>query len=336
MSRARSHALSRRGLFTACGTLGLAGLVSACGGSSSESGANAGSWTFTDDRGETVETEGTPSDIVAFIGTAAVLKDYGIECVGVFGPTTTEGGEADVQAGEVDVDSVEVLGNAWGEFSVEDYAALEPDVLISSMYEEDTLWYVPEESADEILAIAPSIGLDVVNASLPESLERHAELAEALGADLDSDKATEAKSRFDDAVEVLREAVAENDIKVLACSGDPDLFYASNPEMSADLRYFQELGVDFVVPDNLDDGDFFESLSWENADKYDADILFLDNRSSALQPEDLESKPTWNELPAVEADQVVPWVSEPRFSYAGCAPLLEDLAEAIRNARKLT
>ncbi|MBB4930429.1 iron complex transport system substrate-binding protein [Lipingzhangella halophila] len=335
MSRARSYALSRRGLFTACGTLGLAGLVSACGDSSDEGGANAGSWTFEDDRGETVKTDGAPSNIVAFVGTAAALYDYGIECVGVFGPTTTEGGEPDVQAGEIDVDSVEVLGNAWGEFSVEDYAALEPDVLISAMFEEDTLWYVPEESAEEILAIAPSIGLNVANVSLPEPLERHAELAEALGADLDSEQATKAKERFDAAAETLQEAAESSDIKVLACSGDPDLFYASNPEMSADLRYFQELGVDFVVPEKLDDGGFFESLSWENADKYDADILFVDNRSSALQPEDMASKPTWDELPAVGADQVVPWVSEPRYSYAGCAPLLEDLAEAINKAKKV-
>ncbi len=336
MSRVRPAALSRRGLFAACGTLGIAGLVSACGESSGDD-SGGGSWTFEDDRGETVEIDGLPSKIVAFIGTAAVLADYGVECVGVFGPTTTEDGEPDVQAGEVDVDSVEVLGNAWGEFSVEDYAALEPDVLISSMYEEDTLWYVPEESADEILAIAPSIGLDVVKASLPEALERHAELAEALGADLDSDKANEDKQRFDDAVEALREAAGENgDIAVLACSGDPDLFYASDPEASIDLRYFQELGVNLIVPENLDEGGFFESLSWENADKYDADILFVDNRSSALQPEDMAAKPTWNELPAVEADQVIPWVSEPRFSYAGCAPLLEELTEAIRNVEKVT
>lgn len=158
MPRVRSHPLSRRGLLTAFGALGIGSLATACGGAPSGSESKGGSWSFEDDRGTTVQTDGRPEAIVAFVGTAAVLHDYGIECVGVFGPTKGEDGEADVQAGDLDVDKVTVLGNAWGEFSIEEYAALEPDVLISSMYEEDTLWYVPEESEEEILSIAPSIG----------------------------------------------------------------------------------------------------------------------------------------------------------------------------------
>ncbi len=107
------------------------------------------------------------------------------------------------------------------------------------------------------------------------------------------------------------------------------------PDVLTDLRYFKELGVDFVVPDQLGAGVFFENLSWENANKYQADVLFLDNRTASLQPPALAAKPTWNSLPAVAANQVVPWVYEPRYSHAGCAPLLEALAKAIQGARKL-
>lgn len=56
--------------------------------------------------------------------------------------------------------------------------------------------------------------------------------------------------------------------------------------------------------------------------------------TQALQPKDLGDKPTWKELPAVKAGQVVPWQPEPRFSYAGCAPILEEFAAALQSAKK--
>ena len=42
------------------------------------------------------------------------------------------------------------------------------------------------------------------------------------------------------------------------------------------------------------------------------------------------------ELPAVKADQVIPWASEPRFSYAGSLPLLEGLAKTVQDAKKVS
>src|SRR5262245_47810563 len=111
---------SRRSLLAAGGALGAGVLLTACGddsGGSSGNGGNggAGSFRFTDDRGETVALAGRPERIVAFIGSAAVLADYGLACAGVFGPTRGEGGEPDAQAGEVDLDGVTVLGQEWGE-----------------------------------------------------------------------------------------------------------------------------------------------------------------------------------------------------------------------------
>jgi iron complex transport system substrate-binding protein len=77
-------------------------------------------------------------------------------------------------------------------------------------------------------------------------------------------------------------------------------------------------------------------LSWENIDKYGADVIMLDSRAQALQPKDLAAgKPSWRRLPAVKAGQVIAWQPEPRFSYAGCAPILETLARTIRSSRKV-
>ncbi|MEU4211307.1 ABC transporter substrate-binding protein [Streptomyces sp. NPDC026206] len=343
MSTPRAIAPSRRSILTAGGALGIGALLTACGGGGSSSGpagtsgpagARSGPWTFKDDRGRTVEAGRTPRRIVAFTGTAAALHDFGVECVGVFGPTTLKDGKPDPQAGDLDVGKLTVLGNAWGEFNIEKYAGIGPDLLISNMFEPDALWYVPEDSKKKILGLAPSVGLTAARVSMLEPIKRYAALAGSLGADLTARKVVDAKARFEKAAETLRRTARSHPLKVMAASGSADLFYVSNPAVNADLMYFRELGVDFVVPQKLDKGGYFESLSWENADKYQADLILLDSRTSALQPKDLAVKPTWEQLPAVKAGQVSPWLSEPRFSYAGCAPLLEGLAAAIEKAKK--
>ncbi|EST39269.1 hypothetical protein N566_02960, partial [Streptomycetaceae bacterium MP113-05] len=327
------------------GAVGLGALLAACGdGGTSGKGGDAGeetggSWSFTDDRKKKVALDAVPERIVAFTGTAAALHDFGIDkqLVGVFGPTKLPNGKADPQAGDLDVDRLEIIGNAYGEFSIEKYAKTRPQLLITNMYEPDALWFVPEESKDKIVQLAPTLAITASRTSLKNVIGRYAELAGALGADLKAKRVTDAKARFEKAAERLRKAAkASGGLTVLACSGSKDLFYASNPGMSADLMFFSELGVKFVKPDNLDEGGYFESLSWENAAKYDADLLLLDDRTATLQPEQLKAKPSWRDLPAVKADQITPWSSEPRFSYAGAAPLVERLAKAAEDAKKVS
>lgn len=327
--------LSRRGLLVA-GAAGLAALLTGCDGGRAGSGATAGDWSFTDDRGQKATAKARPERVVAYVGTAAALHDFGVgnRVVGVFGPTRQADGKPDPLAGDLPVDKVTILGNAWGEFNIEKYAELRPELLVTQMFEPGALWYVPDESKDKIEQLAPTVGLSVAGVSLGKVLQRHVELAEALGADLAAPRVADAKARFDRAVEAVRSAVAANrGIRVMAASASADMFYVCDPAAYADLSYYRELGVEFVVPTKVANG-FFEELSWENVDRYPADLILLDNRTSALQPDDLTDKPTWTKLPAVRANQIVSWLSEPRFSYAGCAPQIEALAEAIRTARK--
>lgn len=334
-----SSRLTRRGVLTAGGVVGIGALLSACGsnGGSGSGSGQGGAWSFTDDRKKKVGLDAEPKRIVAYVGTAAALYDYGVDkqIVGVFGPTKKKNGKPDVLAGDLPVDRLEIIGNAYGEFDIEKYAKTRPDVLITNMFQPNVLWYVPDESKSKILKLAPSIALNVAKVSMLEPIKRFEELAESLGADVKSKKVKDAKKRFEDASERLRKAAkASGGVKVLAASGYPDLMYVSDPDMNADLRYFKELGVEFVKPKKVSAQGFFEELSWENADKYKADVIMLDNRTQGLQPPQLKSKPSWSDLPAVKADQVTPWNPEPIFSYAGTAPLLERLAKAIEDARK--
>ncbi|MFG2332176.1 ABC transporter substrate-binding protein [Streptomyces sp. NPDC048604] len=343
-SNARATHLTRRGLLAAGGALGLGAALAACGTEkkdTAKTSEKSGSWEFKDDRGQVVKTKSVPKNIVAFTGTAAALKDFGIEVKGVFGPTYVEDPKTkekkpDVQAGDLDITKVKVIGNVWGEFKIEEYLKLEPEVLITDMWEKNDLWYVPAEQKDKILKIAPSVALWAADKSMPEVLQRHADLAASLGADVKTKQILDDKARFEAAAERVRKAAkGKKDIKVLIGSGSPDLFYVSTPVRPTDTLYFKELGVNLVVPTKLDPAGWFEGLSWENVDKYAADIIMLDNRTSALQPEALKAKPTWAALPAVKAGQVIPRVTEPVYSYAKCAPLLEDLAKALENAKKV-
>ncbi|MEU9195804.1 ABC transporter substrate-binding protein [Streptomyces hundungensis] len=343
MPHARASLPTRRGLLAMGGAIGIGAALAACGGGDKKSGsadgatgaAKSGPWSFKDDRGQTAQTKAAPKNIVAFTGTAAALFDYGITVKGVFGPTKTKDGKADVQAGSLDISKVEVIGNTYGEFSVEKYAALQPDVLITDMWQKDVLWYVPDNSKDKILKLAPSVALWAADQSMPAALQRRADLAKSLGADLNAKNVTDAKAAFEKASARLRAAAKANPgIKVLLGSASPDLFYVSEAKRSCDTRYFQELGVRFVTP-KVDSQGFFESLSWENVGKYPADLILMDNRTGTLQPSDLGSKPTWAQLPAVKAHQVVPRLTEPIYSYARVAPIVDALAQAIENAKKV-
>ena len=345
MPLARTKQFSRRSTLATGGAVGLGALLAACGGtggSASPAGPNAsaatGAWSFTDDRGRTVTAARTPQRIVAFTGTAAALWDFGLraQIVGVFGETELPNGRPTPLAGSLDVDKVKVIGNAYGEFDIEKYAAVRPDLLVTDMYTPGQLWYVPTASSAQILQLAPTAAISTAWTPITKPIQRHADLAASLGADLGAPQVAADKARFQSAAEALRRAALANPgLKVMAASASTDLFYVSNPRYDSDLIYYSSLGVDFVAPAKLDTGDYYQSLSWENANLYRADVILLDARGTALQPKDLTGNPAWAALPAVRAGQVTPWDTVPRFSYAGVAPDVERLAKAVQSAKKL-
>ncbi|GAA1504256.1 ABC transporter substrate-binding protein [Streptomyces synnematoformans] len=331
---------SRRGLLAAGGALGLGAALAACGDSASgeaESGGADGAWRFKDDRGKVARADRTPERVVGYVASAAALHDFGIECTGVFGPTTLPNGEPDVQAGDLDVDGLTVIGNTYGQFNVEKYASLQPELLVTHMQEPPVLWYLPEESTEEITSLAPAVGIRTSGTSLKTSIERYAELAASLGADLGAEKVVRAKSRFEKASQTLAKTAEDRrGLKVLAVSASADLLYAAVADDFGDLRYYKQLGVEFATPENPGKSGFWEESSWETVERFRADVIMVDQRTGNLQPDQLqETKPTWRRLPAVAAGQVIPWLNVAPHSYAGHAPLIEALADALRDAKQV-
>jgi iron complex transport system substrate-binding protein len=329
--------LARRGFLAATVGLAAALTLSACGGGSATSTAPAASsapaaqaWSFTDDRGKKLDLPTTPTRVVAQVGAAAALWDFGVRPVGVFGPHKLADGAKDPQVGNVDITKVTGLGNVWDEFNVEQYIALQPELLVSSMYEKGTLWYVPEKSKDTIEQVAPTAGIMLTGRTASQVIGKYEELAKSLGADMQG--VPEAKARMEAATKELAQF---KDLKILMVSGGADQMWVVNPPEYADIMHLTENGLDIVKPDKVDEGGFFQTLSWENADMYDADVILYDTRTQALTPEEMMKKPTFAKLPAVKADQLYPWRAEAPFSYQGYADFLEELVTNLKKAKAL-
>ncbi|GAA3445467.1 ABC transporter substrate-binding protein [Planomonospora venezuelensis] len=333
--------LSRRG-FLAAG-LGTALLtLTACGegaekapeGAASPSAPAAGPWSFTDDRGKKIDLPKRPERIVAQIGAAAVLWDFGVRPIAVFGPHKLKDGSKDPQIGDVDLAKVETLGNVWDEFNVEKYISLQPELLISGMYNGDTLWYVPEKSTATIEQVAPTLGVKLFGRSIPNLIAKYGEVAASLGADLNAPAVTGAKAGFEAASKALPTPEARQ-LKIMVMAGGPEALWIAHFKDHIDVGYMKELGLDVVVPDKVEKTGYWETLSWENADKYDADVILVDARAQSMQVPEMMKKPTFAQLPAVKAGQVYPWRAEQRYSYQGYTAMLEELAANLAKAKKL-
>ncbi|MFB9903719.1 ABC transporter substrate-binding protein [Allokutzneria oryzae] len=321
---------SRRGFLGATGLLALSGLLSACGGGSGAATGTA--WEFTDDRGAKAGRPARPQKIVAQITAAAALWDLGIRPVGVFGPQKRPDGSAEVMVGNIDLAATQSLGTTFGELNLDKYATLRPDLMVTVLYG-DQLWYVPKESTPTIETLSPVVGIRQDGRSVRASIEAYITLAEALGADIRTPAITGAKAAFDKAATRLSEsAKAKPGLKVLAVSATKDKLYIATPAYHGDLRLFRELGVDVVAPAAPDPA--FEALSWEQAERYQADVILVDSRAATAIPRsELNAIPTWSRHPAVRAGQVHEWAAETPCSYQRFAPVLTALADVLDKSR---
>lgn len=315
----------------------LAAPLAACGAADStepDPAAAAGPWEFTDDRGKKISLPERPKRIVAQAHSAAALWDFGVEPVGVFGPQKSPDGKPDPQVGNVNLTKVTSVGAEFGEFDLEKFAALKPDLVVTIMYG-PVLWYVPEESLAKIEKIAPVVGIRVDNKSADEAIQQFEKLAGSLGADLESEEIKQAKAAFEQASQKVKEAAeAKQGLDVEVAIGQEQGFWVGDPKWHGDLKYLSDLGLNIVAPGKPDPAFGFEQLSWEQAGKYPADLILEDARTLGLTPEQLAAKyPTWKQLPAVKAGQVGPWRAETPSSYVLYTEMLNEVAETIGKAR---
>jgi iron complex transport system substrate-binding protein len=236
----------------------------------------------------------------------------------------------------LDLTGIESVGEVWGEIDIEKLASLSPDLIVNSYWAQTQSgggWaFVNEKQLETLEAIAPVVMFESGTSSIGTT-NRYLELAASLGADVEAPDVATQRQAYDDAVARLEEAVQANPgVKVLAVAPIPgDQVYVADPTTFPDLVDMSAYGVDFMVPEQVDDG-AWEYVSWEEIPKYQPDLLLVDSRPSSPSFADLAEVPTWGQLDAVQADQLVPWKVPSVESFQQQADRLDVLAQAIEQA----
>jgi iron complex transport system substrate-binding protein len=310
-------------------------LLAACGsGGNSDGSSSGGGWTYTDGSGNKTTLDSVPKRIVAHGNSAAALISLGIKPVGIYADQPVD---EDLGLKNLDLDGIEIVGEEWGVINVEAVAALKPDLIVAEWWPLEKAYSGLEEGANaaskRLKDVAPIAG-PVQGPSIHQMIRDYEKLAESLGADLDSGEVKANKTRFDTALARFKGAVeAKPDLSVLAVSPDTEGLYVAVPKHAAELSDFMDWGMKLVVPEKPDEGfEYWETLSWENAGKYQGDLLIIDERSYPANLEDAKKRPTWSFVKAAAADATAIWPAFWVRSHADYAMALDRLSDAIEKA----
>lgn len=320
----------------------LAASLTACASDIDEgagSGANAtpsGPWEFTDASGEVIKLDQTPTRIIAHAGEAAALMTYGIRPVGIYADESIET-EPNLQG--LDLTGIEILGQEWGKIDVAKAATLDPDLIVADWWPVEKAHSGMEEGVEEsskkLAELAPIVGAPQ-GESILDLTEGYEKLAASLGADVDDPKLAADKKRFEAARDAFQEAAAAKPgLTVLAVSPTDEFLYVANPKYAPELLDFQAWGLKVIDPSSPDPGfPYWENLSWENADKYQPDMLILDSRNIDAGLATAGKQPTWKKIKAADAGQIEGWPAFWLRTYGDYADALEKLTPAIEKANE--
>jgi iron complex transport system substrate-binding protein len=312
-------------------------LLAGCGSSDdagNEEAAPPEKWTFTDGSGKTVELEQRPERIVAHAYAAAALMEFGIKPVGVYadGPI-----KEDVGLQGVDFTGVEILGEEWGKIDVEKAATLRPDLIVADYWPVEKAHSGVENGVEEkskkIAELAPVVG-PAQGESILGLVEGYEALASALGADVTTGAAAKAKADFEAARKAFTEAAkAKPGLTVLAISPYDDKYAVAVPKHAPELLDFQEWGLNVIDPEKPDPSfPYWQTLSFENADHYQPDLLLFDDRNYPGNLEVLKKAPIAKNIDAFAAGAYATWPAYWLHTYSDYAEQLEQLTAAIEKA----
>ncbi len=310
-------------------------VLAACGSSSeSSSGGSGESWSFESGNGETVTLDSVPKRIIASGPEAAALMAYGIKPVGIYatGPV-----DEDLSLKDLDLSGIEILSETYGEVDLETAVGLKPDLIVADWWPAEKAYSGFEagvqDSSKKLADLAPVVG--VAQGDSTEKLAQgYEDLARALGADMDDPKIASIKADYESARADFQDAVADQpDLSVLAVSPADDLLYVANPEYAPELQDWERWGLDVIHPDSPDPGfPYWENLSWENADKYQPDLLLIDGRTYDSSLKTGESQPTWPTIKAAKAKAYANWPTYWMHTYSEYAAQLEKMTATIQKA----
>ena len=310
-------------------------VVAGCG--AGPGGEAPDGWTFTDDLGTRISLDAVPRRIAASKDVAAALADMGLgdRVVAVFGKPDNPDPDLGLQSPDLDLSSVPDVTGAEesGTLDVEALATARPDLVVTTHYVGDALSFIDPDTRARVEKAYPIAAVTYEGETVEGIVDNAERLGTALGADpagFEDDHAALAA-----ASDRLRAAArAAGDPTLVATSTTPDLLYVANPAAYGDLRYLrEEVGLDVVVPDerDLDEGVYWDALSWENADTYDVDVALWDTRGGRQHLERLQDQPIWGRTTAARDDAYLPWRFEVAPSARGYADVLDAYADDLRS-----
>jgi iron complex transport system substrate-binding protein len=296
--------------------------------------AAAESWSYAGGDGETVTLDEVPTRIIASADAAAGLIPLGIRPVGIYADSAVADSKP-LQG--LDLTGIAIVGQAWGEIDIEKVAALQPDLVIAEYWPLDSNWSGGEAITgpdSPLRALAPVTGPQVGD-SILTLIEDYEALAASLGADLTQSGIAAEKAAFESALAEFRAATAAKpDLSVLAVWAGTDALYVATPAGASELMDFERWGLDIIAPEVADDRGYWETLSWEEADKYQPDLILVDNRSPATMQTAL-AQPTWTTMRAARAGAVADWPAFWLRNYGAYARELANLTAAVEAAEHL-
>ncbi|MDV3251146.1 ABC transporter substrate-binding protein [Devosia sp. BK] len=294
------------------------------------SAAHAEPWTYTDGTGQSVTLDAVPQRIIASQDAAAGLIPLGIRPVGIYADSPVDAAKA---LEGLDLTGIEIIGQAWGEVDIEKAAALEPDLVLAEWWDRNSTWSGGEDVVATLSQLAPITGVSAGD-SIVGMIEDYETLAQSLGADLSAPAIAENKAAFETALADFKTAIeAKPGLTALAVYAGDDALYVADPAGAAELLDMQSWGLTIVKPEGVDaaGNNYFETVSWENADRYPADLILVDNRAESTLATAL-AQPTWTLMKAAEAGQVAEWPAFWLRNYKAYAGALTDLTAAINAA----
>lgn len=290
--------------------------------------AHAEPWSYTDSLGNTVTLDAVPTRIIASQDAAAGLIPLGIRPIAIYVDSPVA--EAKALQG-LDLTGIEIIGQVWGEVDIEKAAALNPELVIAEYWPLDTTWSGGAAVYDSLSPLAPITG-PTNGDSILTLIEGYEEIAASLGADLTEPTIAADKAAFETSLAAFKAATAAKpNLTALAVWAGTDALYVAATGGSAELMDFHAWGLTLIDPEVADDRGYWETLSWENADKYQPDLILVDNRS-ATTIETAKAQPTWTLMKAAEAGAVTDWPAFWLRNYHAYATELDKLTAAINAA----
>ncbi|GAA0034483.1 ABC transporter substrate-binding protein [Brevibacterium metallidurans] len=251
---------------------------------------------------------------------AAALAPYGIAPVAVFGF-----GKNESPGRSFDSTGVEVVG-ADMELDTEALAAAAPDIIVA--YGNDTgdgwTWW-DDKLKEQVSALAPFVPVKLSDQTPDEMFAQYAAIAQALGADTETDAIASARQDFDDTRRRIRDITAQKDwLSVLLANFNADIIYTAKELGVASM--LADDGVRLAGPDAGADSSWAE-VSWEKISDCPADVILVHDASA-----DYADNPIFTALPTVAANQLGSWDDKRAYTYDGYAAWLNELADVLDRA----